>query len=104
MKEYKTKLSTTPNAYDESRNVTNTTLTAPQLQILSHNHPLPLVPRRFRNFSQSDLIASRHNYPQSPIQHMITQQPNIDDTYEQILEQPHKTKFRSQNSHLFSPR
>ena len=104
IKEYNTKLSTTPNTYDESRNDTNTTPTAPQLQNLHHNHPLSLVPPNFRNIALTDLITSRSNYPQSPIQHIITKQPNIDDTYEKIREQPHTTKFRSQNNHLFSPR
>ena len=32
-------------------------------------------------------MMSRTNYPQSPIQHIITQQPNIEDTYEQFIEQ-----------------
>ena len=95
IKEYNTKLSTTPNACDESRNDTNTTPTAPQLQNLNHNHPLSLVQRNFRNIALSDLITSRSNYPQSPIQYIITQQPNIDDTYKQIIEQPQTTKFLS---------
>ena len=103
IKECNTKLSTTPNTYDESQNNTNTTPTAPQLQKLNHNHPLSLVPRNFRNIALTDLITSRSNYPQSPIQHIITQQPSIEDTYEQSIEQPHTTNFRSQNNHLFSP-
>ena len=45
LKEYNSKLSTTPNAYDESRSDTNTPPTAPQLQSLNHNHHLSLVPR-----------------------------------------------------------
>ena len=28
----------------------------------------------------------------------------MEDTYEQSIEQPHTTNFRSQNNHLFSPR
>ena len=104
IKEYNTKLSTTPNEYDEPRNDTNTTPTAPKLQNLNHNHHLSLVPRNFRHIALADLISSRSNYPQSPIQHMITQQPHIDDTYKQIIEQLHTAKFRSQNNHLFSPR
>ena len=104
IKEYNTKLSTTPNTYDESGNDTKTTPTAPQLQNLNHNHPLSLVPRHFRNITLTDLITSRSNYQQSPIQHIITQQPNIEDTYEKIIEQPHTTNFRSQNNHLLSPR
>ena len=103
-KENNTKLSTTPNTYDESRNDTNTTPTAAHLQNLNHNHPLSLVPRNFRKIALSDLITSRSNYPLSQIQQIITKQPNIDDTYEQFIEQPHTTKFRYQNNHLFSPR
>ena len=53
-------------------------------------------------------IISRKNVTSTnnnrPIQHIITQQSNIEDTYEQIIEQPHTTSFRSQNNHLFSPR
>ena len=98
-----TMLSTTPNTYDESRNNTNTTPTAPQLKNLNHNHPLSLVPRNFRNLALTDLINSRSNYPQSPIQHIVTQQPNIDDTYEPIIKQPHTTNFRSQDNHFFLP-
>ena len=49
MKEYNTKLSITPNTYDESQNNTNTLPTAPQLPSLNRNHPLSLVPRNFRN-------------------------------------------------------
>ena len=45
IKEYNTKLSTTPNTYDESRNDTNTTPAAPQLKNLNHNHPLSMVPQ-----------------------------------------------------------
>ena len=104
IKEYNTKLSTTPNTYDESRNDINTRPTTPHLQNLNHNHPLSLVPRNFRNIALSDLITSRSNYPLSQIQQIITKQPNIDDTYEQFIEQPHTTKFRYQNNHLFSPR
>ena len=68
IKEYNTNLSTT-NTFDESRNDTNTMPTAPQLQNLNHNHPLSLLPRNFRNIALTDLITSRSNYPQSPIQH-----------------------------------
>ena len=77
MKEYNTKLSRTLNTYDESRNDTNTTPTVTLLQNLNHNHPLSLSPRNLRNIALSDLITSRSNYPQSPIQHIITQQPKI---------------------------
>ena len=89
MKECNTKLSRAPNTYDKSRNDTNTTPTATQLQNLNHNHPLSIVPQNFRNIALTDLITSRSNYPQSPIQHIITQQPKIEDTFNQIVEHPH---------------
>ena len=47
IKEYNTKLSTTPNTYDESQNNANTLPTALQLPSLNRNHPLSLVPRNF---------------------------------------------------------
>ena len=102
IKEYNSKLSTTPNTYDESRNDPNTTPTTPQLQNLNQNYPLSLVPPNFRNIALTDLITSRSNYPQSPIQHIITQQPNMEDTYNQSIEQPHITNFHSQNSQVGS--
>ena len=102
IKENNTKLSTTPNTYDDSQSNTNTTPTAPQLQNLNHNHPLSLVPQNFRNKALTDLVTSRSNYPQSPIQHIKTQHPNIENTYEQIIEQSHTTNFRSQNNHLLA--
>ena len=73
LKVYNTKLSTTPNTNCDSENNTNTTPTAPQLQNLNHNHLLSLVPRNFRNIALTNLITSRSNYPQSPIQHIIIQ-------------------------------
>ena len=51
IKEYITKKSTTPNAYDESQHQTNASSTAPQLPSLNHNHPLSLVPLNFQKFS-----------------------------------------------------
>ena len=102
IKEYTSKLLTTPNTNDDSQNNTNTTPTAPKLQNLNHNHPLSLVPWNFRIVALTNL--SRSKYPQSPKQHIITQQPNIEDTYEQIIEQPHTTNFRSQNNYILSPR
>ena len=41
---------------------------------------------------------------QSPIQHIVTQHPQNDNTYEQINEQPHTTTFQSQNNRFLSPR
>ena len=93
MKEYNTKLSTTPNTYDESQSNTNTLPTAPQLPSLNRNHPLSLVPRNFRNLALVNIANSRPNHIQSPIQHIVTQQPRNDDTYVQIIEQPHTTNF-----------
>ena len=52
IKEYNTKISTTPNTYDESQQNTNASPTAPQLPSLKHNHPSLLVPRNFRHFAQ----------------------------------------------------
>ena len=60
-------------------------------KILNHNHLLSLVPRNF----------SKSNYPQSPIQHILTQQSNVEDTHEQIIEQSQTTNFRSENNHSF---
>ena len=104
IKEYNTKLSRTSNNCDDSQINAITPPTAPQLQNLNHNHPLSLVPRNFRNIALTDLLTSRSNYPQRPIQHIITQQPIIDDTYEKSIEQPLTTNFRSQNNNLISPR
>ena len=53
--------------------------TSLQLQNLNHNHPLSLAPRNFRKIALTDLITSRSNYPQRPIQHKLTQQPNLED-------------------------
>ena len=38
------------------------------------------------------------------IQHIMTHHSQDDNTYEQIIEQPHTTAFQSQNNHFFSPR
>ena len=103
IKEYNTKLSTTPNTYDESHKNINTIPTAPQLPSLNRNHPLSLVPRNFRNLALVNIANSRSNHIQSPIQHIVTQQPQNDDTYDQIIEQPDTINFQSQNNHFFSP-
>ena len=104
IKEYNTKLSTTPNTYDESHNNTNTLPTAPQLPSLNRNHPLSLVPRNFRNLALVNIANSRPNHIQSPIQHIITQQPQNDNTYEQIIEQPHTQIFNLRKIIFFSSR
>ena len=104
IKEYNTKLSTNPNRYDESNINTNTFPKAPHLPNLHHNHQLSLVSRNFRNLAITNPPNLRPSHIQSPIQHIITQHPQNDDTYEQIIEQPHTTTFQSQNNHFFSPR
>ena len=81
IKEYNTKISTTPNTYDQSQHHTNTLPTAPQLPSLSRNHSLSLVPRNFRNLALVNKANSRPNQIQSPIHHIITQQSQNDDTY-----------------------
>ena len=101
IKGYNTKLSATPNTYDKSQHNTNTLPTAPQLPSLNRNHPLSLVPRNFRNLAPVNIANSRPNHKQSPIHHIVTQQSQNDDTYEQIIKQPHETNFQSQNNHLF---
>ena len=106
IKEYNTKLSTNPNSYDESNknNNTNALPTAPHFPNLRFNHPLLLVSQIFRNLAITNPPNSRPSHIQSAIQHIVTQHPTIDDTYEQIIEQPHTTTFQSQNNHFFSPR
>ena len=75
LKENNTKLSTTPHTYDNLQKTTNATPTAPQLQTISRNHPLSLVPRNFRKKALTEHISSSHKYPQSPFTHIIAQQP-----------------------------
>ena len=104
IKEHKTKLSTRPNPYDEEHNITNMTPTAPQLPALPQNRRLSLVSRNFRNLAVTNPPNFRSNTVQSRIQHKVTQNPQNDDTIEQIIEQPRTTTFRSQDNHFFSPR
>ena len=104
IKESSTKISITTNTYDESHHNTNASPTAPQFSSLIHNHPLSIVPPSFRKLTLTSITSSRPNYIQSPIHHIVTQQSQSDDTYEQIIEQPHTTNFQSQNNHFYSPR
>ena len=90
IKEYNTKLSTNPNTYDDSNNNTNALPTAPNLP---SNHPLSLVSRYFQNLAITNPLNLRPSHIKSPIQHIVTQQPSIEDTYEQIIEQPQTTTF-----------
>ena len=93
IKEYNTKISTTPNTYDKSQNIEIAIPTAPQLPNLNHNHSLSLVARNFRNLALTNIISSRPSYTQIPVHHIVTQQSQNDETYEQIIEQPHTTNF-----------
>ena len=98
IKEYNANLSTNPNTYDDSNNNTNALPTAPHLP---NNHPLSLVSQNFRNLAITNPPNLRSSHIQSPIKHIVTQTPPIDDTYEQIIEKPHTTTFQSQNNHFF---
>ena len=51
IKEYNTKISTTPITYIDSQNNTCTTPTAPQLPNLHRNRPLSLLPRNFQKIA-----------------------------------------------------
>ena len=104
IKEYNTKIARRQNTYDEEHNNIEVTPTAPQLPTLPQNHPLSLIPRNFQNLAITNNPNSRPNIPQSPIQHIMTHRSQNDNTYEQIIEQPHTTSFQSQNNHFFSPR
>ena len=104
IKKYNTKIATRPNTYDEEHNNIEVTPTAPQLPPLPHNHPLSLFPRNFRNLAITHNPNFRPHISQSPIQHIMTHHSQDDDTYEQIIEQPHTTAFQSQKNNFFSPR
>ena len=104
IKEYNTKIATRQNTYDEEHNNIEVTPTARQLPPLPHNHPLSLVPRNFQNLAIAHNPNFRPNISQSPIQHIMTHHSQDENTYEQIIEQPHTTAFQSQNNHFFSPR
>ena len=101
VKEYNTKISTRQNTYYEEHNTIEITPTAPQLSPLPKIHSLSLVPRNFRNLAITNNPNCRPNITQSPIQHIMTHHSQNDNTYEQIIEQPHTTTFQSQHSHFF---
>ena len=65
---------------------------------MPNNHPLSLVSQNFRNLAITNPLNLKPSHIQSPIQHIVTQQTSIDNTYEQIIEQPHTTTFQSQNN------
>ena len=95
IKEYNTKIATIQNTNDEEHSKIEVTPTAPQLPPLPHNHPLSLVPRNLRNPAITNNPIFRPNISQSPIQHIMTHHSQNDNTYEQIIEQPHTTAFQS---------
>ena len=102
IKEYNTKISRRQNTYDEEHNNIEITPTAPQLPPLPQNHSLSLVPRNFRNLAITNNPNFRSSTAQSPIQHITTNHSPNDNTYEQIIEQPHTTTFRSQHNHFLA--
>ena len=102
IKEYNTKLSTNSITYDDSNNNTNALPTAPHLPNLHHIHSLSLVSRNFRSLAITNPPNLRPSHIQSPIQHIVTQHSPIDNSYEQIIEQPHTTTFQSQNNHFLA--
>ena len=104
IKKYNTKIITIPNTYDEEHINVDTTPTEPQIPTLQQNYPLSLVPRNFRNLAITNKANYRPNTTQSPIQHIMTHHSKNDNTYEQIIKQPHTTTFQSQNNYFFSPR
>ena len=101
IKEFKTKISTRSNTYNEDHNNVDTTPTAPQIPTLPQNHPLSLVPRNFQNLAITHNPNFGPNTTKSPIQHIRPHHSQNDNTYEQIIEQPHTTTFQSQNNHFF---
>ena len=94
IKEYNTKIATRQNTYDEEHN--NVEITP-----LPHNHPLSLVPQHFRNLAITHNPNFRPTISQSPIQHIMTHHSQDENTYEQIIEQPHTTAFQSKNNNFF---
>ena len=76
--EYNKKLSTIPNAYDNSQENKNTTPTAPQLHNVHNSHPLSIVTRNYRITAVTEHICTGHCYPQSPVTHITAHQPDIE--------------------------
>ena len=101
IKENNTKISTRQNTYDEEHNNVDTTPTGPQIPPLPQNHQLSLVPRNFRKLAITNNPNFRPNTTKSPIQYIMTHHSQNDNTYEQIIEQPHTTTFQSPNNHFF---
>ena len=94
-------IKTTPNEYDNSQDNKSTTPTSPQVHLLHNNRTLSLVLQNYINIALTEHISTSHSYPQSPVTHIIAQQPNVEETYKQIIEQPHTTNFGSQNNYFF---
>ena len=91
-----------PETYDESNQNTNALPTASHLPNQHHNHPLSLVSRNFRNIAITNPPNLRPSHIQSPLQHIMTEHPQNDNTFEQIIDQPHTTTFQSQNNHFLT--
>ena len=77
----------------QHHNCKTSTITTPIISITKFQKHRPNRPHNFDSKLPTKL-NSTHNNPTT----------NMDDTYEQIIEQPHTNSFRSQNNHLFSPR
>ena len=103
-KDYNTKLAARPNTYDEEHKNVDPTPTATPIQALPQNHPLSLVPRNSRHLAITNDPNFRPKSIDGPIQHITAHHSQNDNTYEQIIEQPHTTTFQSQHNHFFSPR
>ena len=99
------KLSTKPNTYDTPQdNTTSTPITLSLSQTLSNQHPLKIIPQNHRNaLTAAQHIHQNNNMQRNFISHIKFQTQSTNDTYKQIIENPHK-KFHSQNNQLFSPR
>ena len=88
------------------QDITNTTPTSSShLNSFHNNHPLPLKPQSCRNNpSTSERPIHTKNLQRIPISHIAVQQPTIEDTNEQTVEQPHLLNFCARNNHHFSTR
>ena len=108
---YKKKLSTKPNSYNTPQDKTNTTPKAPSHLPNLHIQPLSSIPQKIRRtlstvertenrrtLSGVEVLLQTNTSQRSPISHITRQQPNIDDTYETIVEQPYTKKWFSKQS------
>ena len=56
---------------------------------LQHHNYIHYKIKSYRKISLTEQISTSHGYPQSPLTHIIAQQPNVEKTYKQTIEQPH---------------